>query len=175
MQFHASLNSLGVWCCWRGLSLLLIPASSFALCIRSRVYPVKRVFFSSWTSRFVLADSAVTGSTEPVQGGCWGRRMVYPRSNNQVLDCLTMHLWYISAFNRSLEGTICSHTSELWHFCMASLRGQRSRQKLAANCLAFRSAVSHHPRVRQQEGRNALAGAVDEAKPAASCQSARKC
>lgn len=84
--------------------------------------------FFSWIGRFVLADCGATWLTEPVQGRCWGRCIRWPTSNNQLLDWLTMHLWYISVFYTSLEGTICSHRSELWHFCMDSLRGQRSLQ-----------------------------------------------
>lgn len=58
-----------------------------------------------------------------------------------------------SVFNTSLEGTICS---ELWHFCMVSLRGQRWLQCLPGSCLAFLSALSHHPQAGQQKGKNVL-------------------
>lgn len=58
-----------------------------------------------------------------------------------------------TVFNTSFEGTICS---ELWHFCVASSRGQRWLQWLPGSSVAFLPALGRHPRARQQKGRNVL-------------------
>lgn len=106
-------------------------------------------YFSNWISRSVLADCSkwITASTR----GVLRKKCILQVTLNCWTDCACIVYFCI---NTSPEGTICLAASELWHFCMTSLRAKfTGLQSLPAGCLAFPSAGSRLPKRRGTEGK----------------------